>query len=134
MAVQSRHGLCTQRCGERHDLFLLALGRLQGLRPRRPNLRAWPAILFAVATNNKTGPEIDYPTAWGYRIVGTCEDDIRAHVLEVLAGVEHELVLARRSSGGRYLSLHLSLVVEDEAQRLAIYEHLVRHEAIRFVV
>lgn len=124
-------------------MFFLALGGLQELQglqgprgrgPHRANPRALAAILFAVATNNKIGPEIDYPTVWGYRIVGTCEDDIRAHVLEVLAGVEHELVLARRSSGGRYLSLHLSLVVEDEVQRLAIYEHLVRHQAIRFVV
>ena len=44
------------------------------------------------------------------------------------------LHIGRHSSGGRYVSLHLSLVVRDEAQRLAIYEHLVRHEAIRFVV
>ena len=87
-----------------------------------------------VATRDKTGPEINYPALWGYRIVGTCEDEIRAHVLELLAGVEHELVLGRHSSGGRYVSLHLSLVVQDEAQRLAVYEHIVRHEAVRFVV
>ena len=87
-----------------------------------------------MATRDKTGPEINYPAPWDYRIVGTSEDDIRAHVLELLAGVEHELVLGRHSSGGRYVSLHLSLVVQDEVPRLAIYEHLVRHETIRFVV
>ena len=83
---------------------------------------------------DKTGPEIEYPTRWGYRIVGTNEADIRAHVLELLADVEHELVFARQSRGGRYISLHLNLVVEDEAQRLAIFEHLAKHEAVRFVV
>lgn len=87
-----------------------------------------------MASNEKTGPEITYPTPWGYRIVGTSEHDIRAHVFELLVGVEHDLVLGRRSSGGRYVSLHLSLVVKDEAQRLAIYDHLARHEAVRFVV
>lgn len=92
------------------------------------------AIIPDVATRDKTGPDIEYPTRWGYRIVGTNEVDIRAHVLELLADVEHELVLARQSRGGRYISLHLNLVVHDEAQRLAIYEHLVQHEAVRFVV
>jgi putative lipoic acid-binding regulatory protein len=77
---------------------------------------------------------IEYPTPWGYRIVGTSEDAIREHVQDILAGVEHELVLGRQSSGGRYVSLHLSLVVQDEAQRLSIYEQLARHEAVRFVV
>ena len=88
----------------------------------------------AMATTNKSEPMITYPTRWGYRIIGTNADEIRAHVLELLADVQHELVPGRQSSGGRYVSLHLSLIVEDEAQRLAIYEHLTRHEGIRFVV
>jgi putative lipoic acid-binding regulatory protein len=87
-----------------------------------------------VATRDKTGPEIEYPTRWGYRIVGTSEADIRAYVHNLLADVEYELVLARQSSGGRYISLHLNLVVQDEAQRLGIFDHLVQHEAVRFVV
>ncbi|MGK0173447.1 MAG: putative lipoic acid-binding regulatory protein [Gammaproteobacteria bacterium] len=87
-----------------------------------------------MATHQKTGPKIDYPTRWDYRIVGTSEDDIRAHVRALLADVEHELVLGRYSSGGRYVSLNLSLVVRDEAERLAIFDHLARHETVRFVV
>jgi len=83
---------------------------------------------------DKTGPEISYPTRWDYRIVGINEDDIRAHVLELLGDVEYELVFGRRSSGGRYVSLHLRLVVRDEAQRLAIYADLAKHDGVRFVV
>lgn len=87
-----------------------------------------------MAPPDDTGPSIDYPTPWGYRIVGTSEETMRAHVKDILAGVEHELVVGRQSRGGRYVSLHLSLVVADEAQRLSIYEQLARHESIRFVV
>ena len=104
------------------------------MQPSHLNPAVAPAILTGVSTRDQNKPDIDYPTPWGYRIVGTSEDEIRAHVLELLADVEHELVFARQSSGGRYVSLHLRLVVQDEAQRLAIYEHLVRHAAIRFVV
>lgn len=87
-----------------------------------------------MASNAKKGPEITYPTRWGYRIVGSSEDEIRAHIRELLADVEHELTLGRRSSGGKYLSLHLSLVVQDEVQRLAIFESLAQHDTVRFVV
>jgi putative lipoic acid-binding regulatory protein len=69
-----------------------------------------------------------------YRIVGTSEDAIRAHVGALLADVEHELVLARHSRGGRYVSLRLQLEVRDETQRLRIFDQLARHEAVRFVV
>ena len=79
-------------------------------------------------------PEIVYPASWGYRIGGTSEEEIRAHVLAFLADVEHELVLGRESSGGKYVSLNLTLLVVDEVQRLAIYEHLRTHDAIRFVI
>jgi len=87
-----------------------------------------------VVPPDETGPQIDYPTSWGYRIVGTSEEAIRAHVRALLAGVEHELVLGRQRRGGRYVSLHLSLVVRDESQRLAIYQQLASHDAVRLVV
>lgn len=99
------------------------------LDPLRP-----PGIVPVVVPRDDNGPRIDYPAPWGYRIVGTSEEAIRAHVHELLAGIEHELVWSRQSSGGRYVSLHLNLIVRDEAQRLAIFEHLARHDAVRFVV
>ena len=95
---------------------------------------ASPAIICDMATHEKTEAEIDYPTSWEYRIVTSSEDVVRTHVLELLGDVEHTLVLGRRSSGGRYVSLHLTLVVQDEAQRLSIFEQLATHEAVRFVV
>ena len=79
-------------------------------------------------------PQIDYPTRWGYRIVGSDEARIRDHVEQCLAGRDHELVLSRRSSGGRYISLHLSLVVRDEADRLDINDRITSHEAVRLVL
>ena len=79
-------------------------------------------------------PEIHYPAEWGYRIVCTSEEEVRAHLQEILADVEHELVAGNESSSGKYVTLQLSLVVEDEAHRLRIYEHLGGHDAVRFVI
>jgi len=78
-------------------------------------------------------PEIDYPCRWKYQIVGTSEEAIRSHVAALLGSLEHDLVFARHSSGGKYVSLHLTLIVSDETQRLAIGEQLAAHDAIRMV-
>ena len=83
---------------------------------------------------NQDKPEINYPTPWTYCIVGPSEDAIRAHVAGLLSEVEHELVGSRRSSGGRYVSLNLSLTVQDETQRIAIFNRLVESDAVKVVI
>ncbi len=84
--------------------------------------------------NRQDKPKVDYPTRWSYRIVGSDEAAIRAHVKACMADREHELVLSRRGRGGRYLSLHLSLHLQEEAERLAIHQQVSDHEAVRFVL
>ena len=79
-------------------------------------------------------PEIEYPTEWGYRIVCTSADDVKEHLQEILEDVEHELETGNESSSGKYVTLQLKLVVRDEEHRLAIYEHLGGHDAVRFVI
>lgn len=79
-------------------------------------------------------PEITYPCRWKYQVVGTSEEEVRAHVASVVGGEEHELVRARESAGGKYVSLHLTVVVGSEAKRLAIGERLAEHDAVRIVI
>ena len=79
-------------------------------------------------------PEIEYPCPWTYRIICTDESAVRAAVFEIVAGAEHTLVHVQTSASGRYQTLQLDLVVRDEAHRLAIFEALARHPAVRFMV
>jgi len=79
-------------------------------------------------------PDIRYPTTWGYRIVGPSEEDIRALVGEVVGESEHELLMGNESSGGKYVSMNLRLLVESEAERLRVYEQLQASEAVRLVL
>ena len=85
-------------------------------------------------TSNDQKPQIDYPTRWSYRIVGTSEAAIREHVAACLADKPHELAVGRHSSGGRYVSMHLTLTVDDEAERLAVFEQMSQHDTVRFVL
>ena len=91
-------------------------------------------ILLRMRLNPNDKPQIDYPMHWSYRVVGSDEGQIRAHVEHCLVNREHELTLARHSSAGRYVSLHLSVVVRNEADRLDIHQRIGRHVAVRLVL
>lgn len=79
-------------------------------------------------------PEIDYPCRWTYRIIGSDEARMRAAVAEIVGATEHTLVEGLQSSGGKYRSLQLDLLVVDDAQRLAVFAALGKHPDVRFVL
>ncbi len=82
----------------------------------------------------KTRPDIEYPCRWEYTIIG------RSHVLirgaaEAAAGcVEFELLESHVSRGGKYCSMALHVVVEDEAQRDRIFVALREHPDVVMVI
>ena len=78
-------------------------------------------------------PEIHYPCAWSYRLIGVDEQRMRAVVAAVVGEAEHSLRLANESSHGRYRSLALEVVVRDEAHRLALFEAFSASPDVRFV-
>ncbi|MDX9834089.1 MAG: DUF493 domain-containing protein [Desulfobulbus sp.] len=79
-------------------------------------------------------PRIDYPCRWQYRIIG---EDRTAMLTAISAQVDvGSCVIAdgNASSGGRYLSLNLEMTVNDEPQRLRLYQVLGDHPDIRMVL
>ena len=79
-------------------------------------------------------PEILYPCIWTYQLIAIDEEKLRAAVLEVIGDAPHALRSGHVSRGGKYRSLALEIRVEDEPERLRIFERLSKHPAIRFVI
>lgn len=79
-------------------------------------------------------PEIDYPTAWTYRIICAEEDPVRRAVIVLMGGLEHTLVEVHVSSAGRYRSLQLELEVRDEAHRNEVFRALTGMPGVRMVI
>jgi len=85
---------------------------------------------------------IEYPCPWDFKIVGTSEDAMRGAVRVCLARTlnrapgerEFELGMSRTSTGGKYVSLNLNLMVMDEAERNEIFASLAGHPEIRIVI
>ncbi len=79
-------------------------------------------------------PEIDYPCRWQFRIIGE-ERAAMVEAIATLTGIPaDEIAEANVSSGGRYLSLKIELVVHDDDERLGFYRLLAAHPAIRMVL
>lgn len=79
-------------------------------------------------------PEIQYPCAWTYTIVGEGEEILLAHAELVLAGQAHEKSVSRKSRTGRYTSIEITLVVRDEMHRRELFTALGQHTAVRVVL
>jgi putative lipoic acid-binding regulatory protein len=79
-------------------------------------------------------PEIAYPTAWTYTVIGADEARLRAAVAEILGGRAHELSPSHTSSGGRWVSMNLKLVVDSHEMRRALYDALAAHGDIRYAM
>ena len=79
-------------------------------------------------------PEIQYPCLWSYKVMGADEERLRKAVKFVVGSLEHELTDSNRSKTGKYLSLHLRLVVFDKNQRHAIFNALREHPDVMAVL
>jgi putative lipoic acid-binding regulatory protein len=79
-------------------------------------------------------PEIAYPCAWSYNVIGLDEAALRLAVAEVVGDRTHSVAPGNSSAGGKYVSLALEVRVADEAQRLSVFERLAGHPSIRFVI
>ncbi len=78
--------------------------------------------------------EIEYPTSWGYRIIGSDEAALRAAAETVMRHMDFQINAGHESSGGSYVSLHIKAVIWSEEQRLEKFWALANHDAVKFVI
>ncbi len=87
-----------------------------------------------MAEEQRCRPEIAYPCLWQYRLIGEDEALMRAAVAECLEAEPCVLSAGNRSSGGRYVSVQVELMVQSEEERLQTYRLLSEHPHVRMVL
>ena len=85
-------------------------------------------------TFNGKKPEIEYPTRWDYKIIGSDVDEMLAAVEESIKGLEYEVSPSNVSTNEKYFSLNISIVVPSEIVRDLIFQNLAKHHAIKIVI
>lgn len=79
-------------------------------------------------------PRIDYPCPWLFKVIGVDREAVAVAIVEVVGEAEHLLTYANSSSGGKYHSFNLELVVESETHRDHFYRELAARAVVKVVI
>jgi uncharacterized protein len=78
-------------------------------------------------------PEITYPCVWLYKVIGEDSAAI-TRAISTICPDTLSILPSKTSASGKYCSLNVEIEVADEATRLAIYQNLKNHFAIKMVL
>ncbi|MBV5307130.1 MAG: DUF493 domain-containing protein [Desulfobulbaceae bacterium] len=78
-------------------------------------------------------PIITYPCVWLYKVIGMDADALVRAVNTVCPEIT-AITPSKESSSGKYCSLNVEIEVTDEASRLAVYQNLKNHIAVKVVL
>ena len=79
-------------------------------------------------------PLLNYPCRWKYTVIGADARELSHAVARAVGDTPYSLVHSRSSRSGRYVALSLSLTVQDEAQRVGVYEALRQEKCVEIVL
>lgn len=78
--------------------------------------------------------ELEYPCTWYYKVITEHEDHTKEAILDVILERIHKLTHSNNSKSGKYVSMNLELLVQNEDDRNFIYEALKAHQKVKMVL
>ena len=70
----------------------------------------------------KDNLKLKYPCSWTYKIIGMNAGNIRQAISDTITDRDYKINFSNFSANGKYISLNLEVVVDDEAQRTEIFD------------
>jgi len=83
--------------------------------------------------NNKR-PDIEYPCLWNFKIISKSPDEAIEAAEEAADGFQYEIKASNVSRKGKYVSINLSVEVENEEERNLIFGKLEADENVVMVL
>ena len=84
--------------------------------------------------NCKIRPDIDYPTSWGYKLIGRDKKKLLACIKEAMGDKEHLCSLGNVSKTGKFTTYNTSCTVETEEERNRIFKYFEKHGDVEMVI
>ncbi len=78
--------------------------------------------------------QLEYPCAWVYKVVGFHRASIENAISEIIQEKTVAITLSNQSRNQKYIALNLEVIVDNEAERNAIYIALKAHAEIKMVL
>jgi len=89
--------------------------------------------MFIINRSNRRAV-LDYPCTWVYKVIGLSEGKLREVVTQTIQDYPCRVTLSNVSVTGKYRCLNVEVLVPNEAVRIALYETLRSHPAVRIVL
>lgn len=77
---------------------------------------------------------LNYPCEWEYRVIGSDSTLLDEAIKDVMGARVFQCREGRQSDGGKWTTKVVTLEVQDEAERIGLYEELRTHEAVKIVL
>jgi len=79
-------------------------------------------------------PKIEYPTNWGFKIIGRDKEKLKACIKEVMGGKEHLCSIGNASKTGKFHSYNASCIVESQEERDRLFKCFQDHDDVKMVI
>ena len=79
-------------------------------------------------------PKIEYPTQWGFKLIGRDKEALLRCIKEAMEGKEHLCSLGNASKTGKFHSYNASCVVESQEERDRIFKYCQEHQDVDMVI
>jgi len=79
-------------------------------------------------------PNIEYPTSWGFKLIGKDKDKLLACIKEGMGGKDHLCSLGNASKTGKFHSYNASCSVQSEEERNKIFKFFENHTDVNMVI
>lgn len=89
-------------------------------------------MIFDDKTQDK--PKIEYPTQWGFKLIGRDKEALLRCIKEAMEGKEHLCSLGNASKTGKFHSYNASCVVESQEERDRIFKYCQEHNDVDMVI
>ena len=87
--------------------------------------------------NTPEKPEINYPTNWGFKLIGRDKEALLKCIKEIMKEVgdkEHLCSLGNASRTGKFHSYNASCTVDTEEERNKIFKYFEDHDDVNMVI
>ncbi|MDM5272437.1 DUF493 domain-containing protein [Sulfurovum sp. zt1-1] len=84
--------------------------------------------------NTKEKPQIEYPTQWGFKIIGRDKEALLACIKEVMGEKEHLCSLGNTSKTGKFTTYNASCIVDSQEERDRIFKYFQEHKDVQMVI
>jgi putative lipoic acid-binding regulatory protein len=79
-------------------------------------------------------PQIEYPTRWGFKLVGKNKEALHACIKEVMGEKEHLCSTGNVSKNGKFHSYNASCTVESQEERDRLFKCFQEHDDVKMVI